>query len=220
MNADSCLSPDQVSIAETTDKRVERAKYLYRLHQKFLRVLIVLFQVETRFFLRGFPGSRTSWQYTSKLFALGLQSPLEETLGCRKAGSLESTAGSWGCLGIGAWTCPGMETPPRDLAVTKSLMGRNTWSPRRFLLVPPHTREKAKLLRVRQEARSPSLALSPAPSLRLSWHQTRVWLPGIIQKQGGLLSGAPEDLVRSQLGGLRFSGPLVSWKLQAIVGCP
>lgn len=113
-----------------------------------------------------------------------------------------------------------METPPRDLAFTKFLLGRNSRSPRRFLLALPHAHEKAKLLRVRQEARSPSLALSPSPSLGPAWHQARDWLRGIIQKQDGLLSWAPEDLVRSQLGGPGFSGPLLSWKLQAIVGCP
>lgn len=84
----------------------------------------------------------------------------------------------------------------------------------------PHAREKAKLGRVKQEARSPSLALPPAPPLRPARHQARDGLPGIIQKQGGLLSWAPEDLVRSQLGGLGSSGPLLGWKLQTIVGCP
>lgn len=125
INTNFCLSPDQVSIAETTDKRVGRTNYLCRLHQKFLRFLTVLFQVETRFFLRGFPGSRTSWQYTSKLFALGLQSPLVETLGCRRAGSLQSTAEAGTVLGL----APGSALEwrhRRDLALTKSLMGRNT----------------------------------------------------------------------------------------------
>lgn len=191
---------------------------MYRLHQKFLRVLRALFQVETRFFLRGFPGSRTSWQYTSKLFAQGLQSPLVETFGCRRAGSLESTAGSWGFLGIGARECPGMETPPWDLELTKSLMGRNTRSPRRFLLPTPSRKQSCG-----GGGRKPEAPCSLShPPHRCGPRGTRLedWLPGIIQKQGGLLSWASEDLVRSQLSGLGFSGPLQGWKLQTIVGCP
>lgn len=49
-------------------------------------------------------------------------------------------------------------------------------------LPSPHALEKAKLRRGRQEARSPLLALPPAPPLRPAWHQARRLAPGHYSK--------------------------------------
>lgn len=112
----------------------------------------------------------------------------------------------WGCLEIGARECTGKEKQPRVLELFIPTGKKHSEPSLLPSKPPPHAREKAKLVGVRWEARSPSPPPHPTPAAGCC--SPRHW--SIIQKQGSLLSWAPEDLVRSQPGGLGFSGPLLS----------